>query len=542
MSRMHSSALGSICASMLFLMINAPTWAQVQPTISTASSSNSNSYISPQTVSMSTSSGTIYYTLNGATPTNADTQYISPIPISQSTQIKAVSYLSGSYSPVTTVFLDVDPTLAPILLPGLSLRLRSDFGLVSSTGSPAPVDTWVDLSGNNNDATGSGASRPVLDLNSINALPSVKFNGSSQYLTLPTGFADFTQNLVRIGNAPPYQASTQRIIINGNNADYSSTTSDTNASIASGLAAAINALSISGVSASATSDTITISAPYTTTISTVPADKVSLLSEGPGATLFVLTKPTALTANARILDIGQAGSGNNVICQIANTGSKGQLSVYSGTSGSDAQSAVALGSDVFQVLTGAQAAGSSNGAATFYINAYPGTTNTSMNNIANTSRTNNYIGQASSGGNFYAGKITDILLYTNKLSSIQMNGIIAYLSQRAQISYQTAIAPVFSQSPGTLTAPAQVSIKTEPGAQTFITRDNSTPSSSSQPYNGEPITINYTQTIKAISILNGVQSPISTANYVLDSSLWPAPNPADMAAPTINLELPTPSI
>jgi hypothetical protein len=47
--------------------------------------------------------------------------------------------------------------------------------------------------------------------------------------------------------------------------------------------------------------------------------------------------------------------------------------------------------------------------------------------------------------------------------------------------------------------------------------------------------------LKAISVLNGVQSSVTTATYTLDSNQWPAPDPTDMTAPTINLTEPAPT-
>lgn len=535
---------GVICGlTICFCTLVFPAYAQTTPTISTPTSSYSNSYTSPQTVTITTSSGSLYYTTDGSEPTNASTAYTAPFTVSSPTQVKAVSYLTGNYSSVAKMYLDVDPTLSPIIQPGLLLRLRADFGVNTSVGSPAPVSTWTDLSGSNNDATGSGSTTPVVITNAINSLPTIRFDGS-QFLTLPSGFANFTQTFIQISNAPPFSTSTQRITINGgNNADYvASSSSSTNASIASGLAAAINALAISGVSATSTNDLIIISAPLTTTFTTSPQQHIVMQMQSPGATLFVVTSPITLTASARIIDVGQAGSGNNINLQISSSASKGQFSVYSGTSGTNVQSTGALLQNKFQVLAAAQAAGSSNGTATAYLDGVASSPNSSMNNIPNTTRTSNFIGQNSSTGNFYSGSISEILFYSSKLSSSQIGAISAYLSQKYQSSYQTALTPTFSVAPGILQKPTQISIKTQPGAKTFLTTDNTTPTAASTAYCGEPITINYTQTIKAISILNGSESPVGTATYTLDSSLWPAPNPADTTPPTINLELPTPSI
>jgi hypothetical protein len=68
-------------------------------------SPNGGTFASPQTVRMSssTSSASIYYTLNGSTPTSASTEYTGPITVSTNTTIKAIARATGFLqSPVTT--------------------------------------------------------------------------------------------------------------------------------------------------------------------------------------------------------------------------------------------------------------------------------------------------------------------------------------------------------------------------------------------------------------------------------------------------------
>lgn len=56
-----------------------------------------------------------------------------------------------------------------------------------------PVSTLTDRSGNGNDFTQAGALRPVLETNSLNGFPSIKFNGSTQYMQKDvTGFGEHT--------------------------------------------------------------------------------------------------------------------------------------------------------------------------------------------------------------------------------------------------------------------------------------------------------------------------------------------------------------
>jgi hypothetical protein len=93
----------------------------------------------------------------------------------------------------------------------------------------------------------------------------------------------------------------------------------------------------------------------------------------------------------------------------------------------------------------------------------------------------------------------------------------------------------------TLTQPTQVAVAANPAADIRYTIDNSTPTSSSPLYQS-PINISYTQTLKAIAIINGVSSSVTSATYTLNSTQFPAPNPSDATALQINLTLPNISI
>jgi hypothetical protein len=350
------------------------------------------------------------------------------------------------------------------------------------------------------------------------------------------------QTTVTISGAPPSSSGTETLTVNGANYNYSATTSDTNSSIASGLN---QQLLNNSINSTVFGPVITITANLSTTYSSSGFGGVSITPSkfaAGGLTLFVVTDPTSLPAGARIFDLGDGASGNNILCQISATGSQGQFSAYSGTSGTNALSASALTANQYQLLAATQSQGATNGTAKFFVNGAAGTANSSMNNFPVVSRTSNFIGQSSGTGSFYPGNICEVLLYSTNLTNQQITAITAALLQKYQVLTQTPETPTISVATGTLSGPTQVAITTQPGTATYITRDGTTPSTSSEVYCGRPITINYTQTIKAIAVKNGIQSGVASATYTLDSTQWPAPNPADMTAPSINLQLPVPSI
>lgn len=269
-----------------------------------------------------------------------------------------------------------------------------------------------------------------------------------------------------------------------------------------------------------------------------------------GFSIFMVVKCASFPANAKILDLGKAGSGDNILMQISSSGSNAQLGVFSGTSGTFATSPFALtqNADQYQLLEAIFESGAS-GTGTFYINGTPGTANTSMNNIASGTRTSNYIGQASATGSYFPGTIAELVFFPNPLSSTSRTSVEAYFLQKYQLLSQVPPDPVFSVDSGTLNGPTPVVIMSRPDVSTHITLDNSTPTAASPVYDGCPIIINYTQSssnspanpVKAISIKNGVSSNVVTKNYTLDSGQWPAPSSSDTTAPTINLQLPAPT-
>lgn len=431
-------------AWLIFLLGFAPAAQALNPPVLSATTG---SYSTLQVVAITAPTGSIFYTTDGSIPTAESNQYISPIIVSEPTQINAVAYKDGIYSIVTTAYFDVDSALPPVLQSGLIWRLRSNFGVVTSVGTPAPVEQWVDLSGNGNSATGTAGYQPTLT-NPIGENSGITFDGVSQFLTLPSGFASF-----------------------------------------------------------------------------------------PGASIFLVVRPNTPSTGARFFDFGNGPSSNNIYMSEPST-SGADLHVYNGSTDSSVSSASAITVGQFQLI---EASYNGTNTATLFTNGSQDAQSTSMQTPNAITRSRNYIGQASGSGNFYSGKIAEILMYSTQLSASQRIAIEAYLMQKYQTLSVTPSTPAISVAGGTLSGPTEVAIASQPGTVTFVTTDGTTPTTASTVYSG-PLNVYYSQTVKAISILNGVSSSVASATYTLDSSQWPAPNPGDVTAPTINLQLPVPSL
>jgi hypothetical protein len=256
-----------------------------------------------------------------------------------------------------------------------------------------------------------------------------------------------------------------------------------------------------------------------------------------GGSFFLVVSPVSPASNARLFDLGNGSANDNIYMSEPSTNAAA-LHVYNGSTDSSVSSSSAITVGQFQLLEGTY---SGTNTATIYTNGVQGAQSTSMQTALNITRSNNFIGQGSAGGNFYSGNIAEVLFYSTLLTTSQRAAIEAYFQQRYQLLSETPVAPVISVSGGTLTQPTQVAISSQSGTITFITTDGTTPSPSSPAYSGAPITINYTQTLKAVSYRNGVASSVASATYTLDPTQFPAPSSSDMTAPTINLQLPTPT-
>ncbi len=257
-----------------------------------------------------------------------------------------------------------------------------------------------------------------------------------------------------------------------------------------------------------------------------------------GASIFVVVRPIAVSAGARIIDLGNGATSNNVsIQEPTNTGAS--LYVYNGSTPSSVTSSSAITLGKFQLL---EAIHDGSTTATILTNALQGAQSTSMNSITNVLRANNYLGQGSAGGNYFNGEIAEILAYNRAVTSLERSGIESALMNKYQaLTAVSSPAPIISVATGTLSKPTQVAISAQAGATTYFTTDGTTPTTGSPVYTG-PLNIYYTQTVKAMSVLKGVQSSISSATYTLSSTEWPAPDAGDPTQLDIQLKLPSTAI
>jgi hypothetical protein len=244
----------------------------------------------------------------------------------------------------------------------------------------------------------------------------------------------------------------------------------------------------------------------------------SIAFGGTGATIYAVVNATTPTASAQILNYSGATAPDNLIGLSESSTKAAQFTVYNsaGASPTSVAAPAALPTNLYELVEVVQGDINST-TATMFINAAQVAQNTAMNPIPAATLTNNYIGRYSGGSEYFKGNIAELMIYTSPLTTVQRGLIESYLLGKYQIAMQTPTAPVFSTATSTLTAPAAVAIAAQPSATIYYTTNNSTPSSTSNLYSG-PVRINYTQTLKAIAISNGISSTVTSATYTLNST------------------------
>ena len=255
-----------------------------------------------------------------------------------------------------------------------------------------------------------------------------------------------------------------------------------------------------------------------------------------GLTAFVVARPSTLTSGAQLLSLG-SGSLSSSVGLSENSSFQPTFSVYnSGGTATTLTGTSAFPTNQFQLYEIIQ----SGTTATMYVNGSQVAQNTAMNTLpTSSSSTSSFLGKSTAGGSYFTGQIAEVLLYPNALTLPQKSYVESYLIQKYQLGLPMQ-APTISVPAGTLTGPTMVAISASAAETIHITLDGTTPTASSPVYT-QPINIYYSQTLKAIAINCSNQSTVSSASYVLNPVLYPAPSTGGVPL-QLNLTLPSTAI
>jgi hypothetical protein len=214
-----------------------------------------------------------------------------------------------------------------------------------------------------------------------------------------------------------------------------------------------------------------------------------------GASIFIITKPTTITSNARFFDFGNGVTNNNLYMSESTT-NKANLFVYNGSTSSSLPATGALTAGSYQLLEAVH-----NGAlaATIYTNGVQKATG-AVNNITNIARTGNFIGTNFANTLFYTGQMAEILIYNAPLTTSQRNDLESYFLSKYGIggSAPTLAAPTISPGTGVYASTTAITLTADPGAAIYYTTDGTTPTTSSTLYSG-PFNVSTTSTVQAVA-------------------------------------------
>ncbi|MDR3616276.1 MAG: chitobiase/beta-hexosaminidase C-terminal domain-containing protein [Candidatus Obscuribacterales bacterium] len=256
-----------------------------------------------------------------------------------------------------------------------------------------------------------------------------------------------------------------------------------------------------------------------------------------GISIFIILEPTGFPRDfVRIFQFGNNINNESgiILCELTST-SYGLFTLDASGNESVVESGL-FTQNAFQLI---EAIGDGASNATLYTNGIQGGTTRSMIAIDNVIRAGNFIGVDTSGDNlFFEGQIAEILIYQRELTAAEQGIVELYLGNRYAVSGAVE-APLITLPGGTLLAPSQVAICGPLDATIRFTTDGTDPGLDSGTEYVGPLLIYFSQTLKAISIISGFASSISSETYTLDSVKYPAPVSSNTTALSINLDLPT---
>jgi hypothetical protein len=490
------NAIASV-SGMLQSAQSAATYTAITQTAAPVFSLPSGTYASAQTVTLSDSSPTptIYYTLDGSTPTTASPVYTSPINVTASEKISAMALSPGlTSSPVSSQTYTIQIGQTGI---AFGEGFAASTGLIYLNGSAQLNDARLQLTdGLSGEAGSAWYMSPVniqtfttdftfqLSNPAANGITFAIQNASQNYYALGG-------NAYELGYAPLTSSAAIKFDLYNSAGEGP----DSTGLYLNGAIPTVPALNLSGTGIDLHSDdTIAVHLVYNGT--TLTMTMTDLVTAAVWSTSWTVNLPAAIGSNTAY--VGFTGSTGGL------TASQKILTwSYINGAGVSPVTAPAF-SPAAGTYTAAQSvtiSDTTSGAKIYY------TTNGSA---------------PTSSSTLYSGPIT--VSSSETIQAIAVSGASASSAVSAAYTIAPfAVTPTFSPAPGSYTAAQSVTISdATSGAKIYYTTNGTTPTTSSTLYSAT-VSVGVTQTIKAVAVAAGyTNSPVASGAFTIT---LPAANP-----------------
>ncbi len=501
--------------------INIPTVAT--PVLSPAGGAFTSS--ASVSISDTTSGATIYYTLDGTTPTTGSAKYLAPISVTATETINAIAVASGyANSALASGTYTISPPVAatPIFSPSSGTNLTAPQTFTITDATPGAT-IYYTTDGSAPSANSSRYTSPltVSVTETIRAIAVASGFTNSAIASVTFAFSPLTSTPV-LSPAGGTFTSAQTVTISDNTSGAviyyttNGTVPTTGSTVYSGPIAVSSSETISAIAGATGYTTSTVAtATYNITLPTAAAPMFS-----PGAGPYPSTQTVT---------ISDATAGAVIYYTTDGSAPTASSNKYTGpvtVSSSETLSAIALASGYANSAVGSAAYLIAQTAASPTFSPVPGSF-TSAQTVTITDTTPGAVvyyttdgSVPSAGSTKYSGPITVSGTETINAIAVASGYTSSSIATAAyNISLPTAATPSFSLNPGTYNSAQTVTISdTTPGAAIYYTTDGTTPTAASTGYS-TPLTVASTEIVKAVAIATGyATSPIASAAYTISTN------------------------
>ncbi len=370
-------------------------------------------------------------------------------------------------------------------------RPKASSSLTTVTGPTVTLPVYVRLVKNGDTISGfysqSDPENMTLlgSFTSTNVMPNLYYVGFASYSTtslLNTGVMDY----VSLMTSTPQQSSNLKLWLRGDLGVTSSAGSVSawadqsgNGHNATQSTAGLKPSLVTGVLNSGVQPALSFSGSQYLNLAANYADLNN------GASIFLVLKPASASLTGNPLSFSNTSNADAVFTQTV--GTQASLTTYAGaTSSTVVTTTNPLSTSQYKLLEATLVPGTTagTGTGTIYVNGAQIVQSSTMQNPANTTRNNCFVGAGVGPANIFSGSIAEVLVYNN-VSSSQRALVESYILGKYGVgTAPTLDAPTFSLSNALVTPAQALSLAQDQGATIYFTIDGSTPNASNSQWFG----------------------------------------------------------